>query len=108
MKKSIRCLMVLILFWFSGMVGCQEKTENLSIPNPVLSTSDMMIPLRSNTRTEISVTHETVVFVCESSGAKRYHFKSTCRGLKRCSNKIQQLSIINAENIGLTICGYEN
>lgn len=107
MKKTIWRLMVLNLLWLCGMAGCQEKTENASVPNPVLSTSNMMMPLHSDTATAVSEAEDAVVFVCKSAGAKRYHFKNNCRGLKRCKYQIEQSSLANAENIGLTLCGYE-
>ena len=100
--------MVLNLLWLCGMAGCQEKSEDFSVPNPVLSTSNMMMPLHSDSTTEVSGGDTAVVFVCKSAGAKRYHFKSNCRGLKSCIYEIEQSSLTEAENVGLTICKYEN
>ena len=108
MKKTIWRRQALILLWLWGMAGCQEKTENLSVATPVLSTSNMLMPVRNGNATENTVADDAVVYVCRSAGAKRYHFKRDCRGLKRCTHKIEESGITDAENLGLTICGYEN
>jgi len=107
MKKTIWCRQALILLWLCGMAGCQEKTENLPVVTPVLSTSNMLMPVRNSNATENTVADDAVVYVCKSSGAKRYHFNSNCRGLKRCKHAVEEMQKQVAENVGLTICGYE-
>ncbi|KFF04215.1 hypothetical protein [Flavobacterium reichenbachii] len=51
---------------------------------------------------------ETMVFICGSGGAKKYHLKDNCRGLSSCKQEIVQTSITKAKNSGLTICGWED
>lgn len=51
---------------------------------------------------------EATVYVCHSSGAKKYHLKQNCGGLKRCKHEIITMSSHEAEKIGLGLCGYEN
>ncbi len=47
------------------------------------------------------------VYICKSKGAKRYHYKESCHGLKRCKQKIEKVSVKEAEGFGLTPCGHE-
>jgi len=107
MKRTIWRSKALILLWLCGMAACQEKTENLPVQIPALSTSNMLMPVMNSNVAENSVADDAVVYVCKSAGAKRYHFNSNCRGLKRCKHKVEQSSVSDAENIGLTMCGYE-
>jgi hypothetical protein len=51
---------------------------------------------------------ETSVYICGLSGAKKYHFKETCRGLSSCKQEIVQTTISKAKNSGLTLCGWED
>lgn len=49
-----------------------------------------------------------VVYVCQSKGATKYHYKETCRGLNACKHNIVKKSIKDAKAIGLTLCGWED
>ncbi len=49
----------------------------------------------------------TVVFVCNSSKAKKYHLHTDCRGLSNCQHKIIKLSLADAQKRGLTLCSWE-
>lgn len=51
---------------------------------------------------------ETSVYICGSTGAKKYHFKETCRGLSSCSHETVKTSIKQAKGLGLTLCGWED
>lgn len=51
---------------------------------------------------------ETNVYICGSKGAKKYHLKENCRGLSACSHGVVKTSIKQAQNLGLTICGWED
>lgn len=51
---------------------------------------------------------ETSVYICGSTGAKKYHFKETCRGLSSCSHGTVKTSIKQAKGLGLTLCGWED
>ncbi|MBB6499096.1 5-bromo-4-chloroindolyl phosphate hydrolysis protein [Pedobacter cryoconitis] len=48
-----------------------------------------------------------MVYVCNSDTAKKYHYKSNCRGLGNCQYKIIQVSLDKAEKDGKTLCGWE-
>lgn len=51
---------------------------------------------------------ETTVFVCGSTGAKKYHFNENCRGLSSCSHGTVKISLKKAQGYGLTLCGWED
>lgn len=51
---------------------------------------------------------ETSVYICGSSGAKKYHLKEHCRGLSSCSREVVKTTLKQAQNMGLTICGWED
>ncbi|MBA5629950.1 hypothetical protein HU137_09230 [Moheibacter sp. BDHS18] len=51
---------------------------------------------------------ETSVYLCNSSGGKRYHFSENCRGLSNCQHPIIKVSLQEAKKRGKTICGYED
>ena len=44
------------------------------------------------------------VYICVSSGAKRYHCYSDCRGLNSCKHTIKKVSVDKAQSMGLTPC----
>lgn len=49
---------------------------------------------------------EQTVYVAPQSGTK-YHFSSTCRGLKQASSVVE-MSLTEAQNQGYTLCGWED
>ncbi|MFH6994204.1 hypothetical protein [Flavobacterium sp. FlaQc-48] len=51
---------------------------------------------------------ETSVFICGSAGAKKYHYKETCRGLSGCRSEVAKTSLKKAQGLGLTLCGWED
>ena len=51
---------------------------------------------------------ETNVYICGSSGAKKYHYKNNCRGLSACKHEIVKTTKKNAESLGLSLCGWED
>jgi hypothetical protein len=50
----------------------------------------------------------TDVYICDSKGAKKYHYSKTCRGLSTCKHEIVKKSKSAAQNLGLTLCGWED
>jgi len=44
------------------------------------------------------------VWICKSSGAKKYHFSRDCGGLNRCTHTIVETTVRDAEAVGLTPC----
>lgn len=47
------------------------------------------------------------VYVCDSKGARRYHLKETCKGLKNCSYRIRKTTENSAMEEGKTLCRWE-
>lgn len=48
------------------------------------------------------------VYVCNSSTSKKYHYSKSCRGLNACSHQIVVMSVSDARNKKLTLCGWED
>jgi len=51
---------------------------------------------------------ETSVYICGSTGAKKYHYKETCRGLSSCRHEVIKTTLKQAQGYGLTLCGWED
>ncbi|HLV24212.1 MAG TPA: hypothetical protein VKY36_05490 [Moheibacter sp.] len=51
---------------------------------------------------------QTSVYLCDSSGGKKYHFRENCRGLSNCQHKIIKVSLEEARKRGKTLCGWED
>jgi hypothetical protein len=51
---------------------------------------------------------ESSVYICGSTGAKKYHLKETCRGLSSCRSERVKISLKKAQGYGLTLCGWED
>ncbi len=51
---------------------------------------------------------KTLVYICDSEGAKKYHLTKDCEGLKTCKHTILEVSLKEAKKRGKkTLCGYE-
>lgn len=50
--------------------------------------------------------HDDEVYVCTGKYAKRFHCDEDCKGLRSCRSEIITMSIEEAEDYGLTPCGY--
>lgn len=48
------------------------------------------------------------VYVCVSKGAKKYHYDKSCKGLSNCKHTIKKVSLSEAQNMGLSLCGWED
>jgi 5-bromo-4-chloroindolyl phosphate hydrolysis protein len=57
--------------------------------------------------TNITCKENTTVYICNSPGAKKYHYTSSCRGLSNCTYKIIKVDIEKAKKDGKTLCGWE-
>lgn len=51
---------------------------------------------------------ESDVYICVSKGAKSYHFTKTCKGLSNCKHTIKKITLSEAKDLGLTLCGWED
>ena len=52
--------------------------------------------------------NETIVYICGSEGAKKYHYTENCRGLNACKHEINKTTLSKAQSYGLTLCGWED
>lgn len=52
---------------------------------------------------------ESKVYICNSTGATKYHLKSNCRGLNACESKVIEVTKEEAYTKGKkTLCGWED
>lgn len=52
---------------------------------------------------------QSKVYICNSTGATKYHLVSNCRGLNACESKVIQVTKEEAYNSGKkTLCGWED
>lgn len=51
---------------------------------------------------------ESDVYLCNTKGGKKYHFKKDCQGLRNCQGEIIKVTLTEAKEKGKTICGYED
>lgn len=52
---------------------------------------------------------ETYVYICDSDGAKKYHYSKNCRGLSNCKHTIKKVTLADAKKKGKkTLCGWED
>ncbi len=51
---------------------------------------------------------QTTVYICGPTGAKKYHYSQTCRGLSSCNHETVKTSLKQAQGLGLTLCGWED
>ncbi|MBB5395079.1 hypothetical protein [Mucilaginibacter sp. AK015] len=56
----------------------------------------------------VAVTADKMVYVCDSKGAKRYHFREHCRGLSNCSVRVLKITLEKAKEEGKTLCKWED
>ena len=50
----------------------------------------------------------STVYICGPNGAARYHFTKGCRGLSNCKQGIYSAPLSKAQEMGLTLCGWED
>jgi hypothetical protein len=49
------------------------------------------------------------VYICDSTGSKKYHLKSNCKGLEKCESEVVKITKEEAIEKGKTeLCGYED
>jgi len=52
-------------------------------------------------------TATTMVYICDSPNARRYHYKEDCRGLSNCNHRILKVTLEEAKEKNLTLCHWE-
>lgn len=107
MKKTpILSRLWLMLLWLCVLTGCRQQESYVPDTKQSFTSSNNTRPDSYDT---VTVADEvTMVFVCKSSGAKKYHLDQNCHGLKRCKHEVVEMKVKDAENIGLGMCGYED
>lgn len=55
-----------------------------------------------------TISPQTSVYLCDSSGGKKYHYTKSCRGLSNCQHEIIKVSLEEAKRRGKTLCGWED
>jgi hypothetical protein len=48
------------------------------------------------------------VYICDSKNATKYHKKEFCRGLSACKKETKKVTLKEAKDLGLTLCGWED
>ena len=48
------------------------------------------------------------VWLCKGPASKRYHFTKKCRGLANCSTPLEEVTLERAQELGRTLCGWED
>ena len=48
------------------------------------------------------------VYLCGPKGAKKYHYNKFCKGLTNCKHTIKKVSLSEAKELGLSLCGWED
>jgi hypothetical protein len=83
----------IILFALLAIIGCNGERKNTHIsPFGVISAAPK--------------DNSSDVYVCTGRYAKRFHCDEDCKGLRSCRGDIVVMSIEEAEDYGLTPCGY--
>ena len=55
----------------------------------------------------ITCKENTTVYICNSPGAKKYHYNSNCRGLGNCTYRVVSIEIEKAKKDEKKLCGWE-
>lgn len=56
----------------------------------------------------VSCTPVHTVYICDSNGAKRYHYTVGCRGLNNCQHEILKVTLEHARQKGRDLCHLED
>lgn len=110
MKTKATLRLGLLLLCTSFVVCCKgTETEPPTIQTSSIAPSVQAVApeITSEASPENAADAKTQVYICRSAGAKRYHFRSNCRGIKRCTHEVAKVSVETAKGYGLTVCGYE-
>lgn len=57
--------------------------------------------------TIVACKDSTIVYVCDSPNANRYHNSKTCRGLSNCTYRVIGISLSQAKKTGKSPCRWE-
>jgi hypothetical protein len=51
---------------------------------------------------------DSTVYICGPQGAKKYHYSESCRGLSNCQHVVSKVTLSQAREYGLGLCGWED
>jgi hypothetical protein len=110
MKNKTLLHMGLLLLYVAIATCCKSNTDHVpqttqTFISPETSLSQNEVPKQTTTA---KIVAGSEVYVCKSSGAKRYHLSKACKGLGRCSHTIEKTTKKEAEAMGLTLCKWED
>lgn len=88
-------------------VNTNEYYERDVFNEPVIRTQMKHILFATLLFNEVRCTDSTMVFICDSPNARRYHLKGDCRGLGDCSRRIIKTTLDSAKSANRTLCGWE-
>lgn len=97
----------LLVLYMAFAINCQDKNSASSYEISITKNPTDTISGSTGDQVIQDESSDPTVYVCESTGAKRYHYSLNCRGLKHCTHDIVQKKRKEAERFGLTLCGYE-
>jgi len=102
---SIRLWLMLLCVWY--LAACNRQDNDPAAPQS-LTSSNITMPDRNAPGETVLPDAAATVYVCKSSGAKKYHLNQNCHGLKRCKHEVVEMKVKDAEGRGLGLCGYED
>jgi hypothetical protein len=102
MKSILQLFLAVALLFFSAC-------KNIESASPANTQKLTSIPSATvqDTVNENPVDTAANVWICKSAGAKRYHLNRNCGGLGRCKHTVEEMSVTDAEAVGLTKCSYK-
>ncbi len=99
-KSNLKTLSLAI-----GCFICIQIFTSFTLNSNIRQTHSTNEFISSNVSHKVS---DIQVYICKGPTSKRYHYNKSCRGLNSCSTKIYKVSLSEAEEIGRTLCGWED
>ena len=104
-KLLLRLGLVLSVAIFAGFKSNPEAV--LKSVGSSHSVNHPAIVVQQHPTDAVLLAKGTVVYVCDSKYAKKYHYSSNCRGLNACKHEIVKMSKSTAEDRGLSLCSWD-
>jgi hypothetical protein len=67
----------------------------------------LLFLLSGNSKHTIVRDTTTMVYICDSPHAKKYHLNKNCKGLSTCQHNVRKITLEQAQKKGKTLCGWE-
>ena len=101
--------LTLLLLFLAFSMGGYRQDSPVFFPTK-LTTFETVLEASNEKNAPVNSSDETAtgeIYICQSKGAKRYHKRENCHGLRNCTHTIKKTTIAAAENLGLTPCKLE-